>query len=104
MNSTLMCYRFINIEDIDFSDAQNMQPVQVCNEIPLFICAISRCFGINEMLFYQEWELAENLQGALEYQTRYSLYFLVLLVHLGVARNYVCFVELYFSIFNIFEF
>ncbi|ONM41393.1 Thioredoxin family Trp26 [Zea mays] len=38
---------FINREGIDFSDAQNMQPVQ-------------------------EWELAENLQGALEYQTRYS--------------------------------
>lgn len=38
---------FINRECIDFSDAQSMQPVQ-------------------------EWELAENLQGALEYQTRYS--------------------------------
>ncbi|KAE8799269.1 thioredoxin family Trp26-like protein [Hordeum vulgare] len=38
---------FINREGIDFSDAQNMQPVQ-------------------------EWELAENLQGVLEYQTRYS--------------------------------
>ncbi|XP_073007055.1 uncharacterized protein [Typha latifolia] len=38
---------FINREGIDFSDAQNMQPVQ-------------------------EWELAENLQGLLEYQTRYS--------------------------------
>ncbi|GJM94149.1 hypothetical protein PR202_ga10766 [Eleusine coracana subsp. coracana] len=38
---------FINREGIDFSDAQNMQPVQ-------------------------EWELAENLQGALEYQTRYA--------------------------------
>ncbi|KAL6597883.1 hypothetical protein ACP70R_046688 [Stipagrostis hirtigluma subsp. patula] len=36
---------FINREGIDFSDAQNMQPVQ-------------------------EWELAENLQGVLEYQTR----------------------------------
>ncbi|KAL6615404.1 hypothetical protein ACP70R_037674 [Stipagrostis hirtigluma subsp. patula] len=35
---------FINREGIDFSDAQNMQPVQ-------------------------EWELAENLQGVLEYQT-----------------------------------
>ncbi|KAG9154084.1 hypothetical protein Leryth_000580 [Lithospermum erythrorhizon] len=38
---------FINREGIDFSDAQAMQPVQ-------------------------EWELAENLQGILEYQTRYS--------------------------------
>ncbi|KAL5227755.1 hypothetical protein ABZP36_016020 [Zizania latifolia] len=38
---------FINREGIDFSDAQNMQPVQ-------------------------EWELAENLRGVLEYQTRYS--------------------------------
>ncbi|XP_073026021.1 uncharacterized protein [Primulina eburnea] len=38
---------FINRDGIDFSDAQNMQPVQ-------------------------EWDLAENLQGILEYQTRYS--------------------------------
>ncbi|KAG6409755.1 hypothetical protein SASPL_127797 [Salvia splendens] len=38
---------FINREGIDFSDAQNMQAVQ-------------------------EWDLAENLQGVLEYQTRYS--------------------------------
>ncbi|KAI3971115.1 hypothetical protein MKW92_013656 [Papaver armeniacum] len=38
---------FINREGIDFSDAQGMQPVQ-------------------------EWDLAENLQGILEYQTRYS--------------------------------
>ncbi|KNA21154.1 hypothetical protein SOVF_045960 [Spinacia oleracea] len=38
---------FINREGIDFSDAQSMQAVQ-------------------------EWDLAENLQGALEYQTRYS--------------------------------
>jgi hypothetical protein len=37
---------FINREGIDFNDAQNMQPVQ-------------------------EWELAENLQGVLEYQTRF---------------------------------
>ncbi|GAA0143962.1 oxidoreductase [Lithospermum erythrorhizon] len=36
---------FINREGIDFSDAQAIQP---------------------------EWELAENLQGILEYQTRYS--------------------------------
>jgi hypothetical protein len=39
--------RFINREGIDFSDAESMQAVQ-------------------------EWELAENLQGVLEYQTRYS--------------------------------
>ncbi|GAB2285520.1 hypothetical protein Dimus_019969 [Dionaea muscipula] len=38
---------FINREGIDFSDAQSMQPVQ-------------------------EWDLAENLEGVLEYQTRYS--------------------------------
>ncbi|KAK4388765.1 PITH domain-containing protein 1 [Sesamum angolense] len=38
---------FINRDGIDFSDAQNMQPVQ-------------------------EWDLVENLQGVLEYQTRYS--------------------------------
>ncbi|KAL5728901.1 hypothetical protein ACHQM5_001928 [Ranunculus cassubicifolius] len=38
---------FINREGIDFSDAQSMQPIQ-------------------------EWELAENLHGVLEYQTRYS--------------------------------
>ncbi|KAE9446353.1 hypothetical protein C3L33_21755, partial [Rhododendron williamsianum] len=38
---------FINREGIDFSDAQNMQPIQ-------------------------EWDLAENLQGVLEYQTKYS--------------------------------
>ncbi|KAK6944871.1 PITH domain [Dillenia turbinata] len=38
---------FINREGIDFSDAQNMQPVQ-------------------------DWDLVENLQGVLEYQTRYS--------------------------------
>ncbi|XP_057959104.1 uncharacterized protein LOC131151729 [Malania oleifera] len=38
---------FINREGIDFSDAQSMLPVQ-------------------------EWNLAENMQGMLEYQTRYS--------------------------------
>ncbi|CAA6672819.1 unnamed protein product [Spirodela intermedia] len=38
---------FINRDGIDFSDAQTMQPVQ-------------------------EWDLAENLHGLLEYQTRYS--------------------------------
>ncbi|KAI6693513.1 hypothetical protein NL676_021223 [Syzygium grande] len=38
---------FINREGIDFSDAQSMQAVQ-------------------------EWDLAENMQGMLEYQTRYS--------------------------------
>ncbi|XP_047154642.1 PITH domain-containing protein 1 isoform X1 [Vigna umbellata] len=38
---------FINREGIDFSDAQSMQAVQ-------------------------EWDLVENMQGVLEYQTRYS--------------------------------
>ncbi|GMQ03632.1 hypothetical protein CsSME_00049371 [Camellia sinensis var. sinensis] len=38
---------FINREGIDFSDAQNMQSIQ-------------------------EWDLVENLQGVLEYQTKYS--------------------------------
>ncbi|CAL1373400.1 unnamed protein product [Linum trigynum] len=38
---------FINREGMDFSDAQDMQAVQ-------------------------EWELVENLQGVLEYQTRYA--------------------------------
>ncbi|KAK3032030.1 hypothetical protein RJ639_036404 [Escallonia herrerae] len=38
---------FINRDGIYFSDAQSMQPIQ-------------------------EWDLAENLQGVLEYQTRYS--------------------------------
>ncbi|KAL9227260.1 hypothetical protein vseg_002973 [Gypsophila vaccaria] len=38
---------FINREGIDFSDAQSMQAIQ-------------------------EWDLAENMQGVLEYQTRYS--------------------------------
>ncbi|KAG0494217.1 hypothetical protein HPP92_005211 [Vanilla planifolia] len=38
---------FINRDGIDFSDAHNMQPIQ-------------------------DWELVENLQGMLEYQTRYS--------------------------------
>ncbi|XP_078428147.1 PITH domain protein (DUF1000) isoform X2 [Wolffia australiana] len=38
---------FINRDGIDFSDAQTMQPVQ-------------------------EWDLVENIQGMLEYETRYS--------------------------------
>ncbi|PNY09236.1 PITH domain-containing protein 1-like [Trifolium pratense] len=38
---------FINRDGIDFSDAQSMQAIQ-------------------------EWDLAENMQGVLEYQTRYS--------------------------------
>ncbi|EEF45809.1 expressed protein, putative [Ricinus communis] len=38
---------FINRDSIDFSDAQSMQPVQ-------------------------EWDLVENLQGVLEYQTRFA--------------------------------
>ncbi|KAJ0986570.1 hypothetical protein J5N97_004926 [Dioscorea zingiberensis] len=39
--------RVHNRDGIDFSDAQNMQPIQ-------------------------EWDLVENLQGVLEYQTRYA--------------------------------
>ncbi|XP_042498230.1 PITH domain-containing protein 1 isoform X2 [Macadamia integrifolia] len=38
---------FLNRDGIDFSDAQSMQPVQ-------------------------EWDLVENFQGLLEFQTRYS--------------------------------
>ncbi|XP_043705640.1 PITH domain-containing protein 1 isoform X2 [Telopea speciosissima] len=38
---------FINRDGIDFSDAQTMQPIQ-------------------------EWDLVENFQGVLEYQTRYA--------------------------------
>ncbi|XP_078169093.1 PITH domain protein (DUF1000) isoform X2 [Carex rostrata] len=54
---------FINQEGIDFSDAQNMQPVQ-------------------------EWELAENLQGALEYQTRYSKFQSVANLTLHFPNNF----------------
>ncbi|KAJ0986492.1 hypothetical protein J5N97_004848 [Dioscorea zingiberensis] len=50
---------FINRDGIDFSDAQNMQPIQ-------------------------EWDLVENLQGVLEYQTRYRLGFKVWVVSLCI--------------------
>ncbi|XP_010911743.1 uncharacterized protein [Elaeis guineensis] len=54
---------FINRDGIDFSDAQNMQPVQ-------------------------EWELAENLQGVLEYQTRYSRFQSVASLTLHFPENF----------------
>lgn len=65
--------RFINRDGIDFSDAHNMQPVQVTyhcslqqNSLP---CLASKIF----LSFSKEWELAENLQGVLEYQTRWHM-------------------------------
>jgi len=54
---------FINRDSIDFSDAQNMQSVQ-------------------------EWELAENLQGVLEYQTRYSRFQSVANLTLHFPENF----------------
>ncbi|XP_020080239.1 PITH domain-containing protein 1-like isoform X2 [Ananas comosus] len=54
---------FINREGIDFSDAQNMQPVQ-------------------------EWELTENLQGVLEYQTRFSRFQSVANLTLHFPENF----------------
>ncbi|PKA56291.1 PITH domain-containing protein [Apostasia shenzhenica] len=54
---------FINREGIDFSDAQNMQPVQ-------------------------EWELAENSQGFLEYQTRYPRFQSVASLTLHFPENF----------------
>ncbi|CAK9312471.1 unnamed protein product [Citrullus colocynthis] len=54
---------FINREGIDFSDAQSMQAVQ-------------------------EWDLAENLQGVLEYQTRYSKFQGVANITLHFPDNY----------------
>ncbi|XP_075486710.1 uncharacterized protein LOC142526299 isoform X3 [Primulina tabacum] len=54
---------FINRDGIDFSDAQNMQPVQ-------------------------EWDLAENLQGILEYQTRYSRFQSVGNITLHFSENF----------------
>ncbi|XP_022962575.1 PITH domain-containing protein 1 [Cucurbita moschata] len=54
---------FINREGIDFSDAQSMQAVQ-------------------------EWDLAENLQGVLEYQTRYSKFQSVANITLHFPDNY----------------
>ncbi|KAL5850553.1 hypothetical protein ACOSQ4_008566 [Xanthoceras sorbifolium] len=55
--------RFINREGIDFSDAQGMQAIQ-------------------------EWELAENLQGVLEYQTRYSKFQSVASITLHFPENF----------------
>ncbi|KMZ61236.1 PITH domain containing 1 [Zostera marina] len=54
---------FTNREGIDFSDAQNMQPLQ-------------------------EWELAENLQGVMEYQTRYSRFQSVCSLTLHFPENF----------------
>ncbi|KAM7276935.1 hypothetical protein ACFE04_018801 [Oxalis oulophora] len=54
---------FINREGIDFSDAQGMQAVQ-------------------------EWDLAENLQGVLEYQTRYSKFQSVGSITLHFPENF----------------
>ncbi|KAH7574320.1 hypothetical protein JRO89_XS03G0282300 [Xanthoceras sorbifolium] len=54
---------FINREGIDFSDAQGMQAIQ-------------------------EWELAENLQGVLEYQTRYSKFQSVASITLHFPENF----------------
>lgn len=54
---------FINRDGIDFSDAQSMQAVQ-------------------------EWDLAENLQGVLEYQTRYSRFQGVGSLTLHFSDNY----------------
>ncbi|KAJ3671186.1 hypothetical protein LUZ60_008612 [Juncus effusus] len=54
---------FINREGIDFSDAQNMQPTQ-------------------------EWELAENLNGLLEYQTKYSKFQSVANLTLHFSENF----------------
>ncbi|XP_039116546.1 LOW QUALITY PROTEIN: PITH domain-containing protein 1 [Dioscorea cayenensis subsp. rotundata] len=54
---------FINREGIDFSDAQNMQPIQ-------------------------EWDLVENLQGVLEYQTRYSRFQSVANLTLHFPENF----------------
>ncbi|CAN1147323.1 PITH domain-containing protein GA19395 [Linum perenne] len=55
--------RFINREGIDFSDAQDMQAIQ-------------------------EWELAENLQGVLEYQTRYAKFQSVSSITLHFPDNF----------------
>ncbi|XP_030947771.1 uncharacterized protein LOC126708727 isoform X2 [Quercus robur] len=54
---------FINRDGIDFSDAQGMQAIQ-------------------------EWELAENLQGVLEYQTRYSKFQSVASITLHFPENF----------------
>lgn len=53
--------------------------LKICNQFRLFFhifwTAFSKLFFFNNvidltLLFPQEWELAENLQGVLEYQTR----------------------------------
>ncbi|KAH9799873.1 PITH domain-containing protein [Citrus sinensis] len=54
---------FINREGIDFSDAQDMQAIQ-------------------------EWDLVENLQGVLEYQTRYSKFQSVANITLHFPDNF----------------
>ncbi|XP_068648639.1 uncharacterized protein [Aristolochia californica] len=54
---------FINRDGIDFSDAQNMTPVQ-------------------------EWDLVENLQGVLEFQTRYSRFQGVASLTLHFSENF----------------
>ncbi|XP_028796114.1 PITH domain-containing protein 1 [Neltuma alba] len=54
---------FINREGIDFSDAQSMQVVQ-------------------------EWDLVENTQGVLEYQTRYSKFQSVANITLHFPGNF----------------
>ncbi|KAF5748303.1 Thioredoxin family protein [Tripterygium wilfordii] len=54
---------FINRDGIDFSDAQSMQAVQ-------------------------EWDLAENLNGVLEYQTRYSKFQSVGNITLHIPENF----------------
>lgn len=54
---------FINRDGIDFSDAQGMQAIQ-------------------------EWDLAENLQGVLEYQTRYSKFQSVASITLHFPVNF----------------
>lgn len=63
--------RFINRDGIDFSDAQNMQPVQVFFHVSL---SNIQCLELIHLLLivftYKEWDLAENMQGVLEYQTR----------------------------------
>lgn len=62
--------RFINREGIDFSDVESMQAVQVFPS--LFTKLQKTIFPKSETLMssLKEWELAENLQGVLEYQTR----------------------------------
>ncbi|GAV69897.1 PITH domain-containing protein [Cephalotus follicularis] len=54
---------FINRDGIDFSDAQSMQAIQ-------------------------EWDLVENLQGVLEYQTRYSKFQSVASITLHIPDNF----------------